>query len=57
MKNAYERAKLNITVFRTEDVIATSEESTTPVVTNKLYERENKYVQFNDFVKAPGNWF
>lgn len=60
MKSVYERTKLNITEFDTEDVIATSGSvppSTEPVTTSTV--TENAYGLFSTFNydQAPGPWF
>lgn len=61
MKSVYERTKLIITEFDTEDVITTSGEAPTPTEpdVSPLREIENRYVTFSTFDwKGPGgSWF
>lgn len=54
MKAVYERTKIVITEFDTEDVISTSAE--TPVTPKRML-RENSYGSFGSFDQAPGSWF
>lgn len=60
MKSVYERTKLKITEFDTEDVITTSAapDPTEPDA-DQLLEKENRYGSFTSFdLKGPGgSWF
>ena len=54
MKSVYERAKLIITEFDTEDVIVTSGQ----VITPSELDYDNYYHAVENFdIAPPGNWF
>ena len=63
MKSVYERANLIISEFDTDGMIATdalAESGSTPETPAEdplNSEKENRYLSFGSFNKAPGDWF
>ena len=52
----YERLKMIITEFDTEDVITTSGDDTDPVA--KMFEKDNRFSSYDTFtIKKNGGWF